>query len=81
MAIPHLKRGLITVHLDADWTPYTDTLPQGSIALGTVTQGEETGALVYLETSQDYLLIQPERIYRLIPYKVKAAIKAASTPV
>ncbi|MCB1770654.1 MAG: hypothetical protein KDJ31_13295 [Candidatus Competibacteraceae bacterium] len=78
MAIPHLKRGILTIRLDADWTRYTDVLPQGSIALGIVTQGEETGALVYVEATQTYLMIQPERIYRLLPYKVKAALKVAS---
>ncbi|MCB1918627.1 MAG: hypothetical protein KDJ28_01450 [Candidatus Competibacteraceae bacterium] len=74
----HQNRGRLAVRLDADWTAYTDSLPQGSVALGTVTQGNETGALVYVEALETYLMIQPERIHKLTTHKVKAAIKAAS---
>jgi hypothetical protein len=73
----HPNRGAATVHLDADWTPYTDAIPQGSIALGTVTQGQETGALVFIEDTQDYWMIQPRRIHKLNARKVKAAIHQA----
>jgi len=43
----HSNRSRVTLHLDADWTPYTDALPQGSQVLGTITQGNQTGALVF----------------------------------
>lgn len=75
----HQNRGRLTVDLDADWTPYTDSLPKGSVALGSVTQGNETGALIYVEALETYLMIQPERIRKLPTHKVKAAINAAST--
>ena len=47
------NRGASTINLDADWTPYTDALPHGSIALGTVTRGKATGALVFIEATQE----------------------------
>jgi hypothetical protein len=45
-----------------------------------VTQGDETGALVHFPDSGDYLMIQPDHIYRLLQNKIKAALKAAATP-
>ncbi len=76
-SIRHLKKGKIIIDLDADWSLYTDAIPQGSIALGVITQEQQTGALVYFEESQEYLMIQSEQIYRLLAYKVRAAIQQA----
>ncbi len=73
----HPNRGAVGVDLDADWTLYTDAIPQGSIALGTVTQNKETGALVFIEATQEYLLIAPNLIRTLNARKVKAAIHQA----
>lgn len=75
----HGNRDRATVHLDADWTPYTDAIPQGSIALGTITQGSETGALIYHLDTQNYFIITPTRRRLLIARKVKAAIQAAQS--
>ncbi len=75
------NRGSSTVHLDADWTQYTDALPQGSIALGTVTRDNITGALVFIEATQDYLLIAANLVHKLNARKIRAAIhQAQSTP-
>ena len=80
----HPNRGPSTINLDADWTLYTDAIPQGSIALGTVTRGQVTGALVFIEATQEYLLIAPNLIRTLNARKIKAAIHqatlAADTP-
>ena len=73
------NRGAATVHLDADWTLYTDALPQGSIALGTVTTDNVTGALVFIEATQEYLLIAPNLLHKLNTRKVRAAIYQAQT--
>ena len=73
------NRGPSTIQLDADWTPYTDALPQGSIALGTVTQKKVTGALVFIEATQEYLLIAPNLVHKLNARKVRAAIHQAQT--
>lgn len=71
------NQGPSTIQLDADWTLYTDALPQGSIALGTVTRGKVTGALVFIETTQEYLLIAPNLIHKLNARKMRAAIHQA----
>ncbi len=73
------NRGPSTVQLDADWTQYTDALPQGSIALGTVTRGKATGALVFIEATQEYLLIAPNLVHKLNARKMRAAIQQAQT--
>ena len=70
--------GATRIQLDADWTQYTDAIPQGSIALGTVTQNKVTGALVFIEATQNYLLIAPNLIHKLNARKVKAAIHQAT---
>ncbi|MDQ5908647.1 MAG: hypothetical protein QG599_739 [Pseudomonadota bacterium] len=75
----HPHRGAVAVDLTADWTLYTDAIPRGSIALGTVTQGPEKGALVYLEDTQTYLIIATHLMRELNTRKVRAAIHQAQT--
>lgn len=55
-------------------------MPQGSIAPGTVTQDKATGALVFIEATQEYLLIAPHLVHKLNTCKVRAAIHQAQTP-
>lgn len=69
--------GATRINLDADGTPYTDAIPQGGIAVGTVTQNKVTGALVLIEAQQDYLLIAPNLVHKLNTRKVRAAIHQA----
>ena len=77
MGISHLTKRPVTVQLDADWTAYTDALPQGSIALGIVTVDDLTGALVQIEATGEYVIIRPDRIHKLNRRKVQAAIHQA----
>lgn len=50
-----LNRGRLLVDIHGAWRLYTQTIPAGSKALGTVTRGAETGALVRMPTG---LLVQ-----------------------
>lgn len=71
--INHLNRRRPIVNLDADWTPYTDALPQNSVALGTITLGPATGALVQI--GDEYLMIHARGIHKLNTRKVGIAIQ------
>lgn len=81
------KRRINALQLDADWTPYTDAIPQGSIPLGIATISEFTGALIFNEAKQEYWLITPDyqhkgrtfNFHKLNARKVRAAIHQAQT--
>jgi hypothetical protein len=69
----HQNRGRLTVDPDGNWRFYTNSVPAGCTALGTVTRDGETGALVVTEAGIYSML--NERVYRALDQrKVKAAL-------
>jgi hypothetical protein len=76
----HTNRGRLTVDIDGKWRLYTNTIPGGSEALGTVTQGEgDTGALVKLQSGL-YAQVNAGAIRNLDGRKVAAALGTAGRP-
>lgn len=76
----HENRGRFTVDLDGNWRLYTQTLPAGAKALGTVTRGDgDSGALVQL-TSGAYVQFNAGAIRNLDGRRVAAAIGTAGRP-
>jgi hypothetical protein len=82
----NLAKRCVTIQLDADWTPYTDAIPQGSIPLGIATVDDITGALIWT-TTHEYWLITPyyqrngHYLHKLNQRRVRAAIHQAQTPI
>ena len=76
----HTNRGRLTVNIDGKWRLYTNTIPGGAEALGTVTQGEgDTGALVKLSSGL-YVQINAGVLRNLDGRKVAAALGTAGRP-
>ncbi len=76
----HTNRGRLTVNIDGKWRLYTNTIPGGSEALGTVTQGEgDTGALVKLPSGL-YAQVNAGAIRNLDGRKVAAALGLVGRP-
>lgn len=77
----HNNRGRLTVDLGGKWRLYTNTIPEGSLALGTVTSGElgDIGALVRLG-SGSYVQINAGVLRNLDGRKVAAALGTAGRP-
>ena len=76
----HTNRGRITVDLGGKWRLYTNTLPAGSRAIGTITrEGYDTGALVLIEATGLYVQINAGCLRRLPQYKVVAALAEVRT--
>jgi len=74
----HNNRGRIDVDLDGKWRLYTNTLPDNSRALGTITRGGyDTGALVLIEATGLYVQVNAGAIRSLPQSKVAAAIADA----
>lgn len=74
----HSNRGRLTVQLDGKWRLYSNTVPVGSVALGTVTRGEfEHGALVRFAATGLYAQVNAGVMRTLDQRKVSAAIDAA----
>ena len=72
----HTNRGRLTVKPDGNWRLYTNTIPAGSIAMGTVSRGDlDTGALVKLAHTGLYAQINAGAMRPLDERKVEAAIK------
>ena len=79
------NKGRVHVDLAGDWSRHTDAVPCGGIALGTVTLGDVTGALVRLDPVADadsaFLMITADGlIHHLNPRKVRAALQQAQHP-
>jgi hypothetical protein len=72
--IAHPNRGRLTVDLGGHWRLYTNRLPHGGKALGLVTTGTDTGALVHIETTGLYVRVNAGTIISLPQSKVRAAI-------
>ena len=62
-----------TVQLGADYSQFTDAIPGNGVALGTVTIGKHSGALVYLHDI-GFIMIKPNRVHRLNDYRIRGAI-------
>jgi len=76
----HTNRGRLTVDLGGKWRHYTNTLPEGGRAIGTVTrEGYDTGALVLIEATNLYVQINASSLRSLDHRKVTAALYEVST--
>ena len=76
----HDNRGRLTVNTDGNWRLYSNTLPPGAEAVGTVTQGVgDTGALVKLPSGL-YGQVNAGAIRSLDGRKVAAALGIAGRP-
>lgn len=74
----HNNRGRLTVALGGAWRLYSNTIPAGSRALGTVTRDiGDTGALVQIEATGIYVQVNAGAVRTLPRAKVAAAIEAA----
>lgn len=72
----HQNRGRLTIHLDGPWRLYTQTIPAGGRAIGTVTRGTgDTGALVLIERSGIYVQVNAGAVRTLPQSKVHAALR------
>lgn len=74
----HTNRGRITVDIDGRWGLYTNTIPTGSLALGTITRDiGDTGALVQIKATGVYVQVNAGVVRTIPQAKIKAAIDAA----
>lgn len=73
----HDNRGRLTVDLGGNWRLYATHLPATGKALGLVTNGGMTGALVYIERTGVYVRLNAGASVALPQAKVQAAIDAA----
>ena len=74
----HDNRGRLTVDTDGNWRLYSNTLPTGAEALGTVTQGSgDTGALIRYTATGAYAQLNAGAIKSLSRHKVQAALEPA----
>lgn len=79
--MPHLNRGRLVVDPAGAWRLYSNTIPAGAEALGTVTRGTgETGALIRYASSGLYAQLNAGAIRTLDQRKVRAALEAANGP-
>jgi hypothetical protein len=77
----HLNRGRLTVDPDGNWRLYTNTIPAGSTALGTVSrEAGDTGALVRIEATGLYVQVNAGALRSLDGRKVAAAMGTAGRP-
>lgn len=77
----HANRGRLTVDLGGNWRLYTNTIPAGSEALGTVTRdGIDAGALVRINATGAYVQVNAGAMRNLDGRKVAAAIGTAGRP-
>lgn len=77
----HDNRNRITVETSGNWRLYSNSIPAGAEAIGTVTRGiGDTGALIrFLETGQ-YAQLNAGAVRTLDGRKVSAALGAAGRP-
>lgn len=74
----HNNRGRLTVALGGVWRLYSNTIPAGSRALGTITRDiGDTGALVQIEATGLYVQVNAGAVRTLPQSKVAAAVEAA----
>lgn len=76
----HENRGRVVVDVDGNWRLYTNSIPAGCTALGTVTRDDgETGALVRTEAGI-YSMLNGRTYRGLDGRKVAAALGTAGRP-
>ncbi len=76
--VPSENRPRLSVDLSASWKIYTNTIPQGSRALGTVTRGiGDTGALILIEATGIYAQVNAGALRTLDQRKIVAAVAEA----
>lgn len=74
---PHANRGRLAVDLSGKWRLYSNTIPQGSQVLGTVTRDAgDTGALV-ITAAGLYAQVNAGVVRALPQSKVAAAVAQA----
>lgn len=74
----HNNRGRLTVALGGAWRLYSNTIPAGGRALGTITRDiGDTGALVQIEATGLYVQVNAGAVRTLPQVKVASAIEAA----
>jgi hypothetical protein len=73
----HTARGRLAVDTNGNWRLYTNTTPENSTPIGTVTRDEfDTGALVRIEATGIYVQINAGSLRTLDQRKIKAALGA-----
>lgn len=71
----HPNRGTLTINPAGNWHIYTNTLPAGSRAIGTVSRGDvDTGALALIERTGLYVQVNAGAIRTLDQRKVLTAL-------
>ena len=74
----HDNRGRLTVNTDGNWRLYSNTIPPGAEAVGTVTQGVGyTGALIRYAATGIYAQLNAGAVKPLSQHKVKAVLEPA----
>ena len=74
----HENRGRLTVDTNGNWRLYSNTIPSGAQAIGTVTQGAgDTGALIRYTATGVYAQLNAGAIKPLSQHKIQAAIGPA----
>ncbi len=74
----HNNRGRLTVALGGAWRLYSNTIPAGSRALGTITRDiGDTGALVQIEATGIYVQVNAGVVRTLPQAKIAAAVETA----
>lgn len=77
----HENRSRITVDTAGNWKLYSNTLPTGAEAIGTVTRGSgDTGALIRYIASGQYAQLNAGTIHTLDGRKVAAALGTSGRP-
>ena len=77
----HNNRGRLAVDLGGKWRLYTNTIPENSTPLGTVTRdGYDTGALVRIDATGMYVQVNAGAIRNLDGRKVLSALGTAGRP-
>jgi hypothetical protein len=75
----HTNNNRLTVEVGDKWRLYTNTLPDGAEAIGTVSRGGDVGALVKLSSGK-YAQIKAGVLRILDGRKVVAALGTAGRP-
>ena len=74
----HNQRGRLTVTLGGNWRIWSNTIPVGSRALGTITRDiGDTGALVQIEATGIYVQVNAGVVRTLPQAKIAAAVETA----
>lgn len=79
--VNHDNRSRITIDTNGNWKLYSNTVPTGAEAIGTVTRGiSDTGALIRYTASGQYAQLNAGTIRTLDGRKVAAALGTSGRP-